>query len=54
MNRVSDERIEWLAKQVVDIAFHIRKALGPGILEKVYETCFPHELAPLCLSGQKN
>ena len=27
---------EWLGKQIVDIAFHIHKALGPGLLEKVY------------------
>lgn len=36
--------MEWLAKQVVDIAFHLHKALGPGLLEKVYETCFCYEL----------
>lgn len=35
---------EWLGKQVVDIAFHIHKALGPGLLEKIYETCFCYEL----------
>ena len=36
--------IEFLGKQVVDIAYHIHKALGPGLLEKVYEACFCYEL----------
>ena len=44
MNKVKDEQIEWLAKQIVDIAFQIHKALGPGLLEKVYEACFAYEL----------
>jgi GxxExxY protein len=38
------EREEWLAKQIVDIAYHIHKALGPGLLESVYEKCFAFEL----------
>ena len=42
-----DERREWIGKQVVDIAYHIYKALGPGLLEKVYETCFSMN----CISG---
>jgi GxxExxY protein len=36
---------EWLGKQVVDIAYHLHKALGPGLLEKVYEKCFCYELS---------
>lgn len=39
-----DERREWIGKQVVDVAYHIHKALGPGLLEKVYEACFCYEL----------
>lgn len=35
---------EYLGKQVVDIAFHMHKALGPGLLEKIYESCFCYEL----------
>ncbi|HJW15847.1 MAG TPA: GxxExxY protein [Flavisolibacter sp.] len=38
------EREQWLAEQVVDIAFNIHKTLGPGLLESVYEKCFCHEL----------
>ena len=38
------EREEYLATQIVDAAFTVHKALGPGLLEKVYEVCFCHEL----------
>ncbi len=38
------DHIEFLGKQIVDIAYHIHKALGPGLLEKVYEACFCYEL----------
>jgi GxxExxY protein len=33
-----------LAKIVIDIAFTLHKALGPGLLESVYEKCFCYEL----------
>ena len=36
--------IEKTGKQIVDIAFKIHSTLGPGLLERVYETCFCHEL----------
>ena len=39
------ENEEQIAKQVVDAAFTVHKALGPGLLEKVYEVCFCHELS---------
>jgi GxxExxY protein len=32
-------------KEIVDAAYKVHKALGPGLLEKVYEICFCHELA---------
>ena len=38
------ENREWLANQVVDIAYNIHKSLGPGLLESVYQTCFIYEL----------
>lgn len=37
-------RIEYLAKQVVDISICIHKELGPGLLESVYSKCFCYEL----------
>ena len=33
-----------IAKVVVDAAFHIHTALGPGLLESVYQATLTHEL----------
>jgi GxxExxY protein len=38
------EREEFLACKIVDAAFTVHKNLGPGLLERVYEICFCHEL----------
>ena len=35
---------EELCKEIVDCAYKVHKELGPGLLEKIYETCFCHEL----------
>ncbi|MEO5564163.1 MAG: GxxExxY protein, partial [Chitinophagaceae bacterium] len=35
---------EWLCKEIVDCAYKVHKQLGPGLLEKIYEVCFCHEL----------
>src|ERR1043165_8451164 len=40
----TDEAVESLAEQVVDAAFKVHTALGPGLLESVYEVCLAHEL----------
>ena len=37
-----------IAREIVDIAFHIHKELGPGLLESVYETILYVEL---CVKG---
>jgi len=34
-----------IAREVVDAAFKVHSALGPGLLESVYEICLAHELA---------
>jgi GxxExxY protein len=34
-----------IAKYIVDAAFKVHKNLGPGLIEKVYEACFCHELS---------
>lgn len=39
------EREEAFAKQIVDAAYTVHRKLGPGLLEKVYEICFCHELS---------
>jgi GxxExxY protein len=38
------ERAERAARSVVDAAFRVHSALGPGLLESVYEVCLCHEL----------
>jgi GxxExxY protein len=38
------ESIERTATAIVDSAFKVHKALGPGLLESVYEACLTHEL----------
>ena len=35
---------ERIASVVVDSALKVHRALGPGLLESVYETCLSHEL----------
>lgn len=41
---ISNEQ-EIIGKKIVDAAYTIHKELGPGLLEKVFELCFCHELA---------
>jgi GxxExxY protein len=44
------ERVERIAREVVDAAFRIHSTLGPGLLESVYETCLRHDLTRRGLS----
>jgi len=39
------EKEEHIARKIVDAAYAVYKTLGPGLLEKVYEVCFCHELS---------
>jgi GxxExxY protein len=39
------DELDALARAVVDAAFHVHQALGPGLLESAYEVCLCHELA---------
>jgi len=36
---------ESLCKEIVDCAYKVHIGLGPGLLEKIYEACFCHELS---------
>ena len=38
------QREEAIATNIVNAAYTVHKHLGPGLLEKVYEACFCHEL----------
>ena len=45
--------LEVIGKKIVDSAYTIHKNLGPGLLEKVYEICFCHELVKRGLKYQR-
>ena len=38
------EREEEIGRAIVEAALRVHRALGPGLLEGVYEVCFCHEL----------
>ena len=46
-------RDEAIAKKIVDAAYTVHKNLGPGLLEKVCEVCFCHELTKRGLQYQR-
>lgn len=39
-----DKETDRVASIIVDAALKVHRALGPGLLESVYEACFTHEL----------
>ena len=41
---ILSEKEEILCKEIFDCAYKVHKTLGPGLLEKIYEVCFCHEL----------
>jgi GxxExxY protein len=45
------EREEEIGKIIVNSAYKVHKALGPGLLEKIYEICFVYELNKAGLSA---
>lgn len=45
--------LEKIGKLIVDSAFTIHKALGPGLLEKIYEACLCHEFEKKGLKYQR-
>jgi len=38
------KELDAIGKLIVDSAYTVHRNLGPGLLEKVYEICFCHEL----------
>ncbi len=45
------EREEEIGRIIVNSAYKVHKALGPGLLEKIYEICFVYELHKAGLSA---
>jgi GxxExxY protein len=50
---VLTSREEFLCKEIVDCAYKVHKQLGPGLLEKIYEACFFHELQKKGIPGKR-
>lgn len=44
---------ENIGKKIVNASFLVHKALGPGLLEKVYEVCLSHELRKFGLNVER-
>ena len=47
------ESIEQIGRLIVDSAYTVHYNLGPGLLEKIYEVCFCHELTKRGLNYQR-
>lgn len=47
------KELDAIGKLIVDSAYTVHKNLGPGLLEKVYEICFCHELTKRGLSYRR-
>lgn len=41
---ILSDKEELIGRAVVDAAFRVHRELGPGLLEKIYESCFCYEL----------
>jgi GxxExxY protein len=44
MEKLLSSEEKKIGKEVVNAAYKVHKALGPGLLENVYEVCLCHEL----------
>ena len=51
--KLLSKREESIAEKIVDAAYTVHKLLGPGLLERVYEVCFCHELSRRKLNYQR-
>ena len=49
----SKEELEWVGAVLVDAAFTVHTALGPGLLESAYQGCLLHELQHRGLSVRR-
>ncbi|MEJ2628027.1 MAG: GxxExxY protein [bacterium] len=49
----TSKKEEIVANKIVDAAYKVHKNLGPGLLEKIYEVCFCHELNKKGLKYQR-
>ena len=47
------DKEERIAQEIVAAAYAVHRALGPGLLENIYEVCFCHELTKRGLSYRR-
>ncbi len=47
-----EARFEEISRKVIGVAIEVHRALGPGLLESVYESCLAHELTLQGISFQ--
>lgn len=47
------ESVEQIGREIVDAALAVHRALGPGLLESVYETCLAEELKRRGLASER-
>jgi GxxExxY protein len=47
------DETEKIGRKIVDSAYRVHKKLGPGLLEKIYETCLTYELRKRNLKVQR-
>ena len=47
------QKEEEIATAIVDAAYKVHSALGPGLVESIYEVCFCHELKKHDLAFQR-
>lgn len=53
MHQPIPARTNTIARQVIDAAYRVHTALGPGLLETVYEVCLIYELGKRGLRTQR-
>lgn len=47
------EKTEEIGREIVDSAYRVHKKLGPGLLEKIYESCLVYELRKRGLDAKR-
>ena len=47
------KHLDEIGTKIVQAAYNVHKELGPGLLEKVYEVCFCHELKNMGLDVKR-
>ncbi len=53
LEKTGEVEQELWAKNIVDAAYQVHRQLGPGLLEKIYESCLAYELSERGLDVQR-